>query len=64
MQKRELKNINNLVMKKLLTLLLLFFISLTAFADWTYGTASFRGKQPSKCLCIGGVQVWYNGILV
>ena len=50
-------------MKKLLTILLLFFISLSAFADWSYGTASFRGKQPSKGLCIGGVQVWYNGNL-
>ena len=50
-------------MKKLFASFLLFFICLSAFADWTYGTASFRGNKPLNCRVIGGVQVWYNGNL-
>lgn len=50
-------------MKKLFIGLLLVFIWFSAFADWSYGTASFRGNRPSNCRNIGGVQVWYNGNL-
>ena len=50
-------------MKRLLLLGVMAFAFLMAFADWTYGTASFRGNQPSNSRTIGGVQVWYNGNL-
>ena len=30
---------------------------------WTYGTARFKGKSPSRCLDRGGVMIWYNGEL-
>jgi len=36
---------------------------ITAMADWTYGTASFKGSQPSNCLSHGKVMIWYNGSL-
>lgn len=36
---------------------------MTAMADWTYGTAYFKGSQPSKCLSHGKVMIWYNGSL-
>ena len=34
-----------------------------AFADWTYGTARFKGDQPRNCLNHGGVLIYYNGTL-
>ena len=40
------------------------FISffMTAFADWTYGTAVFfKGDKPSNSMNIGNVIVYYNG---
>ena len=47
-------------------MMLLFVFSgmlMTALADWTYGTASFAGSQPSNCLNHGTVKIWYNGSL-
>ena len=35
----------------------------TAMADWTYGTAYFKGSQPSSCMSVGGVLIWYSGSL-
>ena len=47
-----------------MTLLLAFFGMLTiVMADWTYGTAYFKGTQPSNCLSHGTVMIWYNGSL-
>jgi hypothetical protein len=31
--------------------------------SWTYGTARFKGRSPSRCLDRGGVMIWYNGEL-
>lgn len=50
-------------MKKLTVFLLALTMSLMAFADWTYGSALFRGNCPSNSRSIGSVQVWYNGSL-
>ena len=50
-------------MKKILMMAVLAFVSLAAFADWSYGTANFRGSQPSNSRSIGPVTVWYNGSL-
>jgi len=51
-------------MKKRLMILFVFCSMLiTAMADWTYGTATFKGNQPSSCMSIGDVRVWYNGSL-
>ncbi|MBR4379897.1 MAG: hypothetical protein IKP48_01385 [Bacteroidaceae bacterium] len=46
----------------------IFFIAfisffMTAMADWTYGTAYFKGDKPSNCLCAGVVTIYYNGSL-
>ena len=35
----------------------------TAMADWTYGTAYFKGSQPSSSMSVGGVLIWYSGSL-
>lgn len=50
-------------MKKYLILAVMAIVSLAALADWSYGTAYFRGDHPSNCRSIGGVQVYYNGQL-
>ena len=50
-------------MKKILTLFVLLCLFTTAMADWTYGTASFKGERPSNCLCAGAVTIYYNGSL-
>jgi hypothetical protein len=34
-----------------------------ALADWMYGTATFKGTQPSKSLNHGSVIFYYNGTL-
>lgn len=56
-------------MKKFLLALLIIsgigFIAppIMAYADWSYGTATFRGNKPSKSLNHGGVIIYYNGTL-
>ncbi len=50
-------------MKRIMLLLAFLGIMLTAMADWTYGTARFKGNQPSSCLSHGTVRIWYNGSL-
>lgn len=50
-------------MKRIVICVFMALVSLMAFADWSYGTASFRGQCPSRSMTIGGVQVWYNGSL-
>ena len=46
-------------------MLLLAFCGLmgTAMADWSYGTASFKGNQPSSCMNVGNLMIWYSGSL-
>ena len=44
-------------------LLILCSMLTIARADWTYGTASFKGNQPSSCMTVGTVIIWYNGSL-
>ena len=46
-------------------MLLFAFLSImtVSMADWTYGTASFKGNQPSSCMSVGTVKIWYNGSL-
>ena len=36
---------------------------MTAMADWSYGTAHFKGNTPSNCINIGSVIIYYNGSL-
>ena len=50
-------------MKRLAILFVFCSMLMTAMADWTYGTASFKGNQPSNCLSHGKVKIWYNGSL-
>ena len=50
-------------MKRIVMLFIFCNLMLPALADWTYGTASFYGSQPSSCLNHGGVMIWYNGDL-
>ena len=50
-------------MKRLMILFMFCGMLLSAMADWTYGTASFKGNQPSSCLSHGSVKIWYNGSL-
>lgn len=50
-------------MKKTLFTIVMSLLSVAAFADWTYGTAQFKGNPPSNCTSIGGVLVYYNGSL-
>lgn len=47
------------------TILFISFVSMfiTALADWTYGTARFKGDQPSNCKIVGSVMIYYNGSL-
>jgi hypothetical protein len=32
-------------------------------SSWTHGRATFKGRQPSSGMLLGGVHVWYNGSL-
>ena len=58
------QTIKNKTMMKRLALLFVFCgMLMTAMADWTYGTAYFKGSQPSNCLSHGKVMIWYNGSL-
>ena len=50
-------------MKRLLFLFALLGVMTVAMADWTYGTAYFKGSQPSSCMSVGTVRIWYNGSL-
>ena len=50
-------------MKRMMLLLAFCGMLTAAMADWTYGTASFSGNQPSSCLHHGTVTIWYNGSL-
>lgn len=50
-------------MKRLMILFVFCGMLISAMADWTYGTATFKGSQPSSSMSIGGVRVWYNGSL-
>lgn len=49
-------------MKKILVFLM-SCVCFVALADWNYGTAQFKGNQPSNKMSIGGVEVWYEGTL-
>ena len=31
--------------------------------SWTYGSATFKGSEPSSCMSHGSVNIWYNGSL-
>lgn len=56
-------------MKKFLLTAIVILLAASAFtptpvyADWSYGTAHFKGSQPSNCLNHGGVLIYYNGSL-
>ena len=50
-------------MKRKMLLLAFCGLMSTAMADWTYGTAYFKGSQPSSCMSVGGVMIWYSGSL-
>lgn len=50
-------------MKRLMILFVFCGMLISAMADWTYGTATFKGSQPSSGMSIGDVRVWYNGSL-
>lgn len=50
-------------MKRMMILFVFCSILVTAMADWTYGTATFKGNQPSSCMSHGNVTIWYNGSL-
>lgn len=50
-------------MKRLAILFVFCGMLITAMADWTYGTASFKGNQPSSSMSCGSVRIWYNGSL-
>lgn len=50
-------------LKRFFMITALSLVTIAAMADWTYGTATFKGNQPSKGMTIGGVSVWYNGTL-
>ena len=54
---------NEAIMKRLAILFVFCGMLITAMADWTYGTASFKGNQPSSSMSCGSVRIWYNGSL-
>lgn len=35
----------------------------SAFADWSTGTAHFKGNMPSKSMSVGTIKFYYNGEL-
>lgn len=47
----------------MILVLVLLSMFITAMADWTYGTAYFKGDRPSNSMNIGSVIVYYNGSL-
>ena len=49
--------------KRFLSFIAATCLCVSAFADWSYGTAQFSGSQPSNSMSIGTVMVWYNGNL-
>ena len=50
-------------MKRIFLALVLLSLFITAMADWTHGTAFFKGDRPSNSMNIGSVIVYYNGSL-
>ena len=50
-------------MKRFFLSLVFFSLFMTAMADWSHGTAYFKGDRPSNSMNIGGVIVYYNGSL-
>ena len=50
-------------MKRVMLLFAFLSIMTVSMADWTYGTDSFKGNQPSSCMTVGTVIIWYNGSL-
>ena len=50
-------------MRRLLLLTVFLAPFIAVMADWTYGTAQFKGNMPSSGMSIGSVNVWYNGTL-
>lgn len=50
-------------MKRKLLLLAFCGLLTSAMADWTYGTAKFKGDKPSSGMLVGTVSIWYNGSL-
>ncbi len=54
---------NRLNLKRIILLFVFLFLFITVKADWTYGTAYFKGERPSNCLCAGVVTIYYNGSL-
>ncbi|MBR2325732.1 MAG: hypothetical protein IKA49_00030 [Alistipes sp.] len=50
-------------MRKVLLLIVSLMFCISAYADWSHGTAYFKGDRPSKCISVGGVIIWYNGEL-
>jgi len=50
-------------MRRMILVLVLLSMFITAMADWTYGTAYFKGDRPSNSMNIGSVIVYYNGSL-
>lgn len=50
-------------MKKFVLFLLLMCATITAMADWSYGTACFRGEKPTQGMTHGNISIWYNGTL-
>lgn len=54
---------NKGIMKRLMILFVFCGTLVAAMAEWTYGTAHFKGGQPSSCMSHGSVRIWYNGSL-
>lgn len=63
------KLLKSSVMKKLLiAILAICTLSFTvcptiAYADWSHGTAKFKGNKPKKSMSSGNVIFYYNGTL-
>ena len=54
--------------KLLLAIVAVLTLSFTAaptmaYADWSYGTAKFKGNKPSKSMSSGNIKFFYNGTL-
>jgi hypothetical protein len=58
-----MSNKNEVIMKRLMILFMFCGMLITAMADWTYGTATFKGNQPSSSMTHGSIRIWYNGSL-
>ena len=63
------RTLKSYTMKKLLiAMLAIFTLSFTvcptvAYADWSHGTAKFKGNKPKKSKSTGNVIFYYNGTL-